>query len=741
MKKLFTLLTLALFAVSGAWSADYTAPATKTYGELKFLDVAGTDANVTVSSDNYLTYGAYYIGVVLKVTDWYNASDDNPAGNKENGVVGDFSAQGFIKVTDTAQDNTNGNAGLKLNSGRIRYYYVTGATSVAGLVKDNGSTKYVQLKIQEVASDGSLGDATTIDGNKTTAQYVIDGGALDPSKYYKISFTSNNTGNCVIYQIRLGKAPAVAVDPVFSLTKTTIGTDETSQIQVGSKGNLDGITFNGDVTFGTAGVVTVNATGLVTPVAPGTTTINFNTNAVSEKYNASTSNSLSITVTAPVVATPEITPADGSRFFGASQEITITSATDGASIYYTTDGSTPTASSTLYNSEDKPVITATTTIKAIAAKVGCTDSEVATATITKFVKSDLTSISTNATWNFNKLTANTSHAYYSSGIKLTDSTFPKKTDLDYFVYEDFKGDFFTIADGFDGTTIAFSQTEYPIRDNSFMQGTNLKFNTTVPGIVTVTYSNTGNRDKEDDRRFLTINGTKYGVGTMKSNANVTTSVPVAAGDVVIGGVLKKDESVQYLRIYSVSFSTTTSASISEYEWVTYVSEAPLDFSGVANLSAYIVTGHSGNAITTTKMTSTVPANTPLLLSGAEGDYNIPVAGSSSTDVSANKLKAGTGAVVASESGKTKYVLSVSGGKAAFKKINATDATVPVGKAYLQFDETIEAPVFDLDGEATGIKAVENNNVENNKFYNLAGQQVTQPTKGLYIVNGKKVIIK
>ena len=87
------------------------------------------------------------------------------------------------------------------------------------------------------------------------------------------------------------------------------------------------------------------------------------------------------------------------------------------------------------------------------------------------------------------------------------------------------------------------------------------------------------------------------------------------------------------------------------------------------------------------------------------------------------------------------MLSVSGGKAAFKKINATAATVDEGKAYLEFNEEIEAPLFDLDGEATSIKAVEAKTVENGEYYNLAGQRVAQPTKGLYIVNGKKVIIK
>ena len=51
-------------------------------------------------------------------------------------------------------------------------------------------------------------------------------------------------------------------------------------------------------------------------------------------------------------------------------------------------------------------------------------------------------------------------------------------------------------------------------------------------------------------------------------------------------------------------------------------------------------------------------------------------------------------------------------------------------------------MFDLDeNDVTAIEAVKTKNVENGQFFNLAGQRVAQPTKGLYIVNGKKVIIK
>ena len=45
------------------------------------------------------------------------------------------------------------------------------------------------------------------------------------------------------------------------------------------------------------------------------------------------------------------------------------------------------------------------------------------------------------------------------------------------------------------------------------------------------------------------------------------------------------------------------------------------------------------------------------------------------------------------------------------------------------------------GEATAIKAIENGQQMNGNFYNLAGQRVSQPTKGLYIVNGRKVVMK
>ncbi len=77
--------------------------------------------------------------------------------------------------------------------------------------------------------------------------------------------------------------------------------------------------------------------------------------------------------TAGVVGTPVASPAAG--VYNLAQSVVLSSATEAASIYYTTDGSTPTPESTLYSA---PIsIAASQTIKAIGVKAGQTTSEVA----------------------------------------------------------------------------------------------------------------------------------------------------------------------------------------------------------------------------------------------------------------------------------------------------------------------------------------------------------------------------
>jgi len=109
-------------------------------------------------------------------------------------------------------------------------------------------------------------------------------------------------------------------------------------------------------------------------------------------------------------------------------------------------------------------------------------------------------------------------------------------------------------ENFNSQALLFSG-EYPVRDGKYCQGQSLAFTTTVAGTLEVVYCNTGNRSSDEDKRILTVNGTKYGEGAQRSDTDVTESnIPIEAGDVVLGSVLKKDDSAQYIRIKKVTFT-------------------------------------------------------------------------------------------------------------------------------------------------------------------------------------------
>jgi Chitobiase/beta-hexosaminidase C-terminal domain/Fn3 associated len=83
-------------------------------------------------------------------------------------------------------------------------------------------------------------------------------------------------------------------------------------------------------------------------------------------------------VSTPAAATPSLSP--GSGTYTAAQSVTLADATPGAVIYYTTNGATPTTASALYSTP--LTVNATTTVKAIAAAGGYSNSAVASATYT-----------------------------------------------------------------------------------------------------------------------------------------------------------------------------------------------------------------------------------------------------------------------------------------------------------------------------------------------------------------------
>ncbi len=96
-----------------------------------------------------------------------------------------------------------------------------------------------------------------------------------------------------------------------------------------------------------------------------------------------------------------------------------------------------------------------------------------------------------------------------------------------------------------------------------------------------------------------------------------------------------------------------------------------------------------------------------------------------------------------------YVMSAS--KGVFNKIGSTPFSIKIHKAYMQFDKDSNTSnakvVFDFGDDTTdGISAITTDNKADNAhaekvYYNLSGQRIDHPTHGIYIVNGKKVVIK
>ncbi len=191
-----------------------------------------------------------------------------------------------------------------------------------------------------------------------------------------------------------------------------------------------------------------------------------------------------------------------------------------------------------------------------------------------------------------------------------------------------------------------------------------------------------------------------------------------------------------------------SATLGTNGYATFASTYPLDLT-TANLpegvKAYKASV-SGKTVTFTALDQTVPANTGILLEGTpSASVNIPVV-ASGTAVDGNEFEVNTtGATFTGDD--DYYYFGLVKNTLKFGVFDPSTTAIPASKAYLKVLKTsVDAAARELnvvfEDEATGISAIPmNSEVMNNNYFDLQGRRVAQPTKGLYIVNGKKIIIK
>jgi glucosylceramidase len=137
---------------------------------------------------------------------------------------------------------------------------------------------------------------------------------------------------------------------------------------------LSDATPGASIYYSTNGSTPTTASTLYsTPIAiSASTTLEAIAVASGNTNSAIATGAYTINIALPAAATPTFSPVPGT--YTAAQLVALSDSTSGASIYYTTDGSTPTTASTLYTSAVP--ISASTTIKAFAVSSGCTNSSV-----------------------------------------------------------------------------------------------------------------------------------------------------------------------------------------------------------------------------------------------------------------------------------------------------------------------------------------------------------------------------
>lgn len=169
------------------------------------------------------------------------------------------------------------------------------------------------------------------------------------------------------------------------------------------------------------------------------------------------------------------------------------------------------------------------------------------------------------------------------------------------------------------------------------------------------------------------------------------------------------------------------------------------------LTAFGYTSIDGNTLTKSVeyvAGDIVPANTAVVVKGAKGSYNYYNTEEAATKTIENNLLKGvtTDTKIEAASGVKRYILTrADDGILAFYRTNTGNINVKANRAYLEVPTAMAVASFSLEGTATGINNVVTTAAKQG-IYTISGVRLNATTTkelpaGIYIVDGKKVIVK
>ena len=568
--------------------------------------------------------------------------------------------------------------------------------------------------------------------------------------------------------------------PTYGYSGNLTLTFKTNNTNIAVSTSTDGVTVTGSIVSGTN---TITLSGVTTSME--NVVITF-TNSTSSNVRLDDIVLKGKQAELSVVATPSISPASGAVASGT--EVTMTCATDGATIYYTTDNSTPTSSSKAYNPASKPTITADTTIKAIAVKAGLTDSEVASASYTiaapcatptfsvaegevdKGATVTINCDTDDATiyYTTNGETPTTSSSVYSSALTInTAQTIKAIAAKEGYANSEVASATYTVrdyatlpfnwaggttasltavtgvtADGL-GSDYAVANAPYYIKMDGVGDYIQIKTNA-QPGKVYVDVKMVGGSNTSKIKIQESADGSSFTdveeftiSGSQNDIVNIVSLEAFASASRYVRII--KSEHGSNIGVGPITITQCVPVTISAAEYATYCNSTnALDFTGKATV--YTVTDKGTYAKLNEIASGQVPANTPVLLYKAGGGtVNVPVI-TSAYAVGDNDLHVSTG-----EKPSDAYVLAKPAGYEIGFYLWDSSKTLNEGKIYLKATGAGARSFlsFNAEGETTGIESIDNGQLimDNGAVYDLQGRKVQNPKHGLYIINGKKVIIK